>query len=126
MCSKCDKNELMYLDIIIYKDDKTVVDRLCPNCMAETVYNHEFPRAKGIYTSELSGAHGALKIVDAAESDEPDIYFLLWSEAERLFRHELTPEEFFTLDKDHHDRYLIHDDFYDYKTGEAMQPMNEM
>ena len=48
-----------------------------------------------VHTSELSGAHGALKIVDAAGSDKPDTYFLLWDEAERLFRHELTPEEFF-------------------------------
>lgn len=126
MCRRCGNNNDMYLDTVIYKDDDTVVDQLCSNCMARTAYDKEFPRAKGIYTSELSGAHGAIKIVDAAGSDEPDTYFLLWSEAERLFRHELTPEEFFALDKNHHDRYLIHDDFYDYETGEALQPMSDI
>ena len=126
MCRRCGNNNDTYLDTTIYRDDDTIVDQLCPICIAKAAYDKEFPRAKGVYTSELSGAHGALKIVDAAGSDEPNTYFLLWSEAERLFRHELTPEEFFTLDKNHHDRCLIHDDFYDYETGEALQPMSEM
>ena len=70
MCRRCGNNNDMYLDTVIYRDDDTVVDQLCPNCMARTAYDKEFPRAKGVYTSELSGAHGALKIVDAAGSDE--------------------------------------------------------
>lgn len=125
MCDKC-KNSEGYLDTIIYRDETDVVARLCPNCMAETVYFKEFPRAKGIYTSELSGAHGALRIVENAESDTPETYYLLAKEAEKLFRHELSPEEFFILDKEHHDSFLIHEDFYDYDTGAAMQPMSGM
>ena len=79
-----------------------------------------------VHTSELSGVRGALKIVDAAGSDKPDTHFLLWGEAERLFRHELTLEEFFNLDKNKHERSLVRDDFYDCETGEALQPMSEM
>lgn len=125
MCDKCKNSRVPYLDTIIYKDDSTVAARLCPNCMTETVYDKEFPRCRGIYTSELSGSHGALKIVEAAESDNPNTYFLLDEEAERLFRHELSPEEFFILDKKHHGEFLLDEDFYDQETGEAIQPMGD-
>ena len=126
MCNKCGENKYPYLHIIVYKDDNRVVTRLCPNCMGEVVYNREFPRVRGVYTSELSGAHGALKVVDAAESDNPSTYFLLSREAEKLFRHELTPEEFMVLDRHHHWEFLLHDDFYDPGTGEALQPMESV
>lgn len=125
MCRRCRNNEHSYLDTVIYKDNDTVVDRLCPNCMAEAVYDHEFPRAVGIYTSEISGRHGALKIVDAADSDAPETFYLLPDEAERLFRHELTPEDFAVLSIKHSDSFLLHDDFYD-EDGNALQPMDMM
>lgn len=124
MCRRCGSDKILFFDTVVYSDDDTIVSILCPNCMAEIVKARKFPRTAGRYTSELSGVFGALKVVYGAGSDDPDTYFLLGSEAERLFRRELTPEEFFILDRDYHGRYLIHDDFYHPETGRALQPMS--
>ena len=127
MCDKCGSDtNLSGETTIIYRNDDTVISSLCPNCLMEAAYNHELPKEKGTYTSELSGKQGALKIVDGAGSESPSTFYLLWEEAERLFRHELAPGEYFDLDKAHHDEFLLHGDFYDPATGAALQPMSEM
>lgn len=41
----------------------------------------------------------------------------------KLVRHDLKPDEFFVLYKEHPDMYLLHDDFYDPETGESFQPV---
>lgn len=41
----------------------------------------------------------------------------------KILKRNLSPEEFFVLYKKYPDMFLLHDDFYDPATGEAMQPV---
>lgn len=56
-------------------------------------------------------------------SEEGQNPYLLCKECQfRLINRALRPREFFNLVSTHGFTYLLHDDFYDYDTGEAMQP----
>jgi hypothetical protein len=53
-------------------------------------------------------------------------YFLCAACRQRLLNYALRPIEFFNLSAIHGHNFYLHDDFYDYETGEAVQPKEKV
>lgn len=60
--------------------------------------------------------------VEELADDGQNLYRLCQSCHQRLLNYALRPLEFFNLASIHGHSYYLYDDFYDYETGEAMQP----
>lgn len=117
MCDICRKNYgLIDIDIIDANGKRT----FCPNCLAISFCNDTLNLHNSyLYTCDITGNVGAVLF---KSSDEE--YFLEKDILKRLISHNLTPKEYFKLaDKYGADKYMIHEDFYDEDTGEALQPI---
>ncbi len=123
MCDICKKNTMLDWNIT---DAAGNVINICPNCIANKVYNNELiPLLKkelpgNTFISEISGKPEAVKITDSLNE-----YTVTYEEADRLLGCDLKPEEYLKLMKTHSDEeYLLHDDYYN-EDGKALQPVRE-
>ena len=119
MCDKCKKN---YGIIEIKLIDRNGTKQFCPNCLAYECYNGLKEKLENTnqFSCDISGKIGAI----CFKSDNEE-YILEKEIMMRLLRHSLKPDEFFVLaEKYDYNNYMLHDDFYDFETGEAIQPMD--
>ena len=124
MCTNCkvDFPEIEYR-IITSKDSDEPAICLCPNCMAAAISNETLNIPKGNFTSEITGAKGAV-MVSSGTGDSQHDFYLTPAEALRLLDHRLLPNEFHKLAEIHTSKiFELHDDFYNEVTGLAYQPI---
>ncbi len=114
-CSKCGLNH----DFLIVTLETISGDfKYCPNCLSIAAQNG-FPHVlKGKEICDITGRPDAVKYVSFNET-----YCLTESVLLRLLNFNLHPDEYRALvSKYSVNNWLLHDDFYDRITGEALQP----
>ena len=116
MCQFCrNDNEILQIKIT----DKYGTTCYCPNCLAIHTYNNIINFVPNTdFIDDITKEPGAIRYEAYDES-----YTLNLETFKRLIRHNLTPEEYFTLCILYgENKYMIHDDFYT-EEGIAIQPM---
>lgn len=116
MCNACSSNSPI---VKVTITDKNQVATFCHNCLAVKVINKEVNFENNYkFICDVTKKPGAVKYESADET-----YILSSDILERLILHSLTKDEYFALiEKYGENSYMLHDDFYDPSTGEAMQP----
>lgn len=118
MCDFCDK---IYDRLHISIEDNNGVRIFCPNCLCYHAQNDLVLENKELYICDVTGKRGAVVYKSLKEE-----YFLDKDIMMRLLRRSLRPGEYYILaDKFGADSYMLHDDFYDPETGEALQPLED-
>lgn len=121
MNKKCSKCGMMLPDYLTMElADKNGSMAYCPNCITEAAYNDELSFvADDNLICDITGKPGAVRFVCEGET-----YTLNPDSMVRLVRHTLNPDEYFALTKKYSAaNYMLHDDFYDEATGEAIMLM---
>jgi hypothetical protein len=125
--AKCSfKNCDIETDILLYHIDngkEKIV--LCPNHSVLFAINEAEEITK--YPSELpedTDLHCEICGKEGYEFKEHEYTLKLCIDhIRKLLKRNLSPEEFFSLYKKYPEMFLLHDDFYDPVTGEAIQPV---
>jgi len=107
-------NALSAIEIQIVTEGGVV--NLDPNRAAVAACLENLPLGQASHPSDLSGVPGF-----EYRTDEITLV-LSRDELYRFLRHDLRPDEYFTLAEKYGVFFEIHDDFYDEVTGVAIQP----
>lgn len=103
------------LDIRI--EDQTSSQKFDPNSLIIALVSDKLKLGDPIRISVLSGKPGY-------RYRDSDVGFILTKdELFRFIERDLTPDEYFKLRDKFGMFFMIHDDFYDEETGEAIQPV---
>lgn len=120
MCEKCNKD---YKSIEVTITDKNNKYVYCPNCLLLEFYNGNENNLENSddFICDVINLRGAIHYNSQGEE-----YFLEKEILLRLINRNLTPNEYFALVKKYGQyKYMLHDDFYYYETGEALQPTTD-
>lgn len=117
MCDFCKKDSG-----VDYKIVGNTTITACPNCIAINLRKGTMPFPDGKESSEISGHLGAFIIKPGSNSKD---FVVDRFEAVRLLGHQLLPDEYKKLLKNHSaSEFELHDDFYS-DDGFAYQPLME-